>query len=260
MANTLIFTTSWDDGSVHDLKLAELLERCGIKGTFYIPKHFNQTADKFAHYQRRLNEGEVRQLARRQEIGAHTMQHVDLVSLELAQARDEIINSKKWLERVIGQPVEMFAYPYGRCNAELAACLRTAGFSGGRTTRKLAERLAGEDRYLLPVSVQSAPFPFRKVGEQGYYWRRLLDPVAGYGWELLRFPALLGNVRSWQALARGFLKISRRHGGYFHLYGHSWELEHYNFWGELEKFLRYASSQSSTCFLTNSETVELLPL
>ena len=34
----LIVTTSWDDGSRLDLKLAELLEKYGISGTFYVPK------------------------------------------------------------------------------------------------------------------------------------------------------------------------------------------------------------------------------
>ena len=34
----LIVTTSWDDGSIQDLKLGELLMKYGIKGTFYIPR------------------------------------------------------------------------------------------------------------------------------------------------------------------------------------------------------------------------------
>src|SRR5437870_4578328 len=32
-----IVTTSWDDGDLSDLKLAELLNSRGLRGTFYVP-------------------------------------------------------------------------------------------------------------------------------------------------------------------------------------------------------------------------------
>ena len=33
-----IITTSWDDGHPLDFKLAELLNKYNLKGTFYIPR------------------------------------------------------------------------------------------------------------------------------------------------------------------------------------------------------------------------------
>src|SRR3989344_5892140 len=39
--NQLIITTSWDDGSVYDRKIVDLLKKYSIRGTFYIPKEFN---------------------------------------------------------------------------------------------------------------------------------------------------------------------------------------------------------------------------
>ncbi len=35
--NKVYFTTSWDDGSIYDMRLAELLLKYGLKATFYIP-------------------------------------------------------------------------------------------------------------------------------------------------------------------------------------------------------------------------------
>ena len=37
-----IVTTSWDDGHKLDLKLAALLKKYNIKGTFYISPHDNE--------------------------------------------------------------------------------------------------------------------------------------------------------------------------------------------------------------------------
>ena len=34
----MLFTTSWDDGHPSDLHVADLLERYGMKGTFYLCK------------------------------------------------------------------------------------------------------------------------------------------------------------------------------------------------------------------------------
>ena len=33
-----LITTSWDDGNKLDIKVAELLDKYGMKGTFYIAK------------------------------------------------------------------------------------------------------------------------------------------------------------------------------------------------------------------------------
>src|SRR5438477_11586226 len=35
--NLKIVTTSWDDGDVRDLRLADLLQAYGVGGTFYVP-------------------------------------------------------------------------------------------------------------------------------------------------------------------------------------------------------------------------------
>ena len=64
----LTITTSWDDGDLYDTTLAALLDQYGVKGTFYITKHFRPS---------RLSEEEIRSLAKRHEVGAHTLMHPD---------------------------------------------------------------------------------------------------------------------------------------------------------------------------------------
>jgi len=62
------------------------------------------------------------------EIGAHTLTHPLLTKLSLDEARREIIDSKKMLEDIFGQPIRHFCYPYGGRNEALAEMVREAGY------------------------------------------------------------------------------------------------------------------------------------
>src|SRR3989344_5582292 len=97
-------TTSWDDGDVLDERLAAMLEKYGLKGTFYIPRDY---------WGERLSDDAIRALSEKFEIGAHTLTHADLTKLSLDEAEKEIRGSKQWLEEVTGKPVGMFCYPRG---------------------------------------------------------------------------------------------------------------------------------------------------
>jgi len=47
------------------------------------------------------------------DLGAHTQTHADLGRLSGAEAQREIVGARLDLEREIGAPVDLFAYPYG---------------------------------------------------------------------------------------------------------------------------------------------------
>ncbi len=87
------------------------------------------------------------------EIGAHTVRHPILDVLPDAQARQEIRDSKQYLEQLLGQPVRSFAYPNGRPGQDYAerhvAMVREAGFSVAVSTR-LAVARSGDDVLQLP--------------------------------------------------------------------------------------------------------------
>ena len=48
------------------------------------------------------------------QIGAHTVSHPILARLNRDEARQEILTSKNFLERLLGEPVSVFAYPNGK--------------------------------------------------------------------------------------------------------------------------------------------------
>ena len=66
------------------------------------------------------------------EIGAHTMHHPILASIDTETARTEITRSKQRLEEITGKPVRTFAYPNGKpttdYRAEHVRLAREAGF------------------------------------------------------------------------------------------------------------------------------------
>src|SRR2546423_1311902 len=115
-------TTSWDDGHPLDTRLAEMLEKHGLRGTFYIPtKAPNET----------MSATQVRDLSPRFEIGAHPLNHVVLTrSSSSDECRREIVDSKKWVEETTGKPCGMFCPPEGRFTAEHLGMIRDAGYQG----------------------------------------------------------------------------------------------------------------------------------
>jgi peptidoglycan/xylan/chitin deacetylase (PgdA/CDA1 family) len=89
------------------------------------------------------------------EIGAHTISHPILTSLDDDDARLEIGGGKEQLETLIGKPVRLFAYPNGKAGKDFDArhveMVRQAGFDAAFTTA-VGAITASADRYRLPRS------------------------------------------------------------------------------------------------------------
>jgi len=244
--SNLLFTTSWDDGSVLDLKLEELLSRYGIKGTFYVPKQFDGEGlgRKFSSYGRRLNESEIIELSSRQEIGGHSLTHRNMAGLTQEEIKEEIFGSKVFLENLIGNPLKIFSFPGGKFNEDVLRYSKEAGFLGVRTTKKLTFHKP-TNSFLMDVTTVCQPFPFRKLDSNHFYWKDILSPLSTY--QPMQFST------SWLSLAKKLFNKALLQGNYFHLYGHSWELEKYDMWEDLESFLKFVKTHKDVSFLTNGE-------
>lgn len=86
------------------------------------------------------------------EIGAHTVNHPRVSSLEPAAALAELAQSRKRLNERLGLDVAHFAFPYGRagdCGPRDFTLARQAGFRSAATTRKGLVR-PGQDEFSLP--------------------------------------------------------------------------------------------------------------
>jgi peptidoglycan/xylan/chitin deacetylase (PgdA/CDA1 family) len=64
------------------------------------------------------------------EVGAHTVNHVDLGKCPVEVASDEIIRCGQELEKMTGKPVSLFSFPFGRLDNISAASRRIIQTSG----------------------------------------------------------------------------------------------------------------------------------
>src|SRR5450830_974273 len=73
------------------------------------------------------------------QIGAHTVSHPILARLTDDQARQEIGDSKRFLEQLLGEPVGLFAYPNGKpgedYSPQTVEVVRSLGFDAAVSTR-----------------------------------------------------------------------------------------------------------------------------
>jgi hypothetical protein len=226
---------------VLDQRLADLLARYGLTGTFYIARDCLAPND-------RLPERAIAQLVQAHEVGAHTLTHPVLTDIPRAQAQREIVESGRWLADVTGSAITAFCYPRGAYNPALRDAVADAGYTTARTVD--AYRLdAGTDPFALPTTVQIYPFPLRpssSIRARFEPLRRALAHRSAAGIP----PAAL---RSWPALAEALLQRAAATGGVWHLWGHSWEVERYAMWDDLERILAAASRYTEAQPVTNSE-------
>lgn len=112
-----IITMSFDDGTVYDEKLLQLLNARNIPCTFFLNsgKTSKEYLTPYGFYQGH-------------EIGAHTVNHPRLVDLTF----QEIYEDRLAWERTTGD-VYGFAYPYGDYNSHAVEMVKKAGLSYGRT-------------------------------------------------------------------------------------------------------------------------------
>ena len=87
------------------------------------------------------------------QIGAHTVSHPILATLDGDSARDEILQSKKTLETLLGERVGLFAYPNGKpatdYNSETVDIVRSLGFDAAVSTHWAASS-SNTDIFQIP--------------------------------------------------------------------------------------------------------------
>jgi peptidoglycan/xylan/chitin deacetylase (PgdA/CDA1 family) len=101
-----------------------------------------------------LSSAQLRALQRAgMSIGGHTLKHPILSRLEKAEARAEIALGKERLEHLLGEPVDLFAYPNGKPGTDFGLehvlMVRELGFKAAFSTAPGAAR-AGDDMHQLP--------------------------------------------------------------------------------------------------------------
>ena len=221
----LIVTTSWDDGHENDARLAGLLTRYNMKGTFYVTKN----------YKKPLSPEKIIEISRNHEIGAHTLNHPILTQISLKEAEKEITGSKIYLENLVHKSVNMFCYPSGKFNEGIKQVIKKSGFVAARTCK-----------------TGNFEFP-----HDSYEWQ--ISMHLSNGSPLLTSTMILKNKLplktffDWELRAKYLFNLALNRGGIFHIWGHSWEFEEKNEWEKLERVIRYLANRKAVLYKTNGE-------
>jgi peptidoglycan-N-acetylglucosamine deacetylase len=242
MPNAFV-TTSWDDEARSGLKVAELLSRNQLRGTFYVPTGC-LGQDSF------FSVADLRTLsATGFEIGAHTVSHAILTGLGSRELDREVSECKAGLQEILGSEIRMFCYPRGRFNGDVVNAVQGAGYAGARSAQMLSSS-AAFDRFAMPTTLQV--YPHRRSN----YVRNLVR-LRAVGALLKSVPELLW-FEDWLQLGKATFDRVVRDGGVWHLYGHPWEIEKLGLWPQLIEMLEYVGHRSGVQYVTNGQLLALV--
>jgi peptidoglycan/xylan/chitin deacetylase (PgdA/CDA1 family) len=223
----IAFTCSIDDGHPSDMKMAELLNKHGLNGTFFVPLKNREGFDV-------MSRAQIREIGRQFEIGSHTYDHCYLNHVDLAEARYQIIEGKRQLEDLLGAGISGFCYPGGKRRQKDVEIIKAAGFRYARTVMNLCFD-AGANPFEMPTTIQFYPH------DRGVYLRNFAES----GNWLKRQDGLRLAVQHeyWIDRLYALFDHACKRGNSFHLWGHSREIDELAAWRELDRFLAYAASK-----------------
>ena len=222
-----VFTISVDDGHPSDVRLAELLDKHSLNGTFFVPIHNREGLPV-------MSKEQLRGIGRQFEIGSHTYDHCYLSNVSQVEANRQITEGKTRLEDLLGQAITGFCYPGGKYRGADLMLVQKAGFKYARTTANLCFD-AGHSRFELPTTIQFYPHSTavycRNFARSGRWRKR----SAG-----LR---LAMRYQNWIERVYALFDYSCQHDGVFHLWTHSYEIDRLLAWRELDHFFAYVTSK-----------------
>ena len=229
-------TTSWDDGHPLDLRLAELLHKYGLPATFYVP---------LVNTLQVLTPSQVRELSAEFEIGGHTANHRDLLTMPDNVSRMEITDCKSKLEQICGHPCTAFCFPKGHFRRAHVRSVREAGYKVARTVELMSLEMPRmqDGIAIMPTTVQAGPDGFLRVARNSVKRLRPLN--------LFRY--VLHGKSDWVGTAEALLGHVLSWGGVFHLWGHSWEIDQMGQWQAVERvFSMLARCEGRAVFSDNT--------
>ncbi|MBQ3141436.1 MAG: polysaccharide deacetylase family protein [Clostridia bacterium] len=215
-------TLSYDDGVQQDIRLIDIMNKNGIKGTFnfgsecFLPEG---TVLPAGQIHRRLTVKQAYELYHDSghEVAVHGATHPFLEQLPTASAMREVLGDREGLEKVFGGIVRGMAYPFGTYNDDVVEILRLAGIAYARTTAYTHSFAIPTDWLRLPATCHHS------------------DPML-------------------MELADKFLNYRDDRGpALFYLWGHSYEFEQHNNWNVIEDFCAKVGNNDSVWYATNIE-------
>ncbi len=217
-----VLTLSYDDGVVQDIRLVEIMNKYGIKGTFNVNSALYLPEDAVREkYYGRMKLSEAKELFENsgQEVAVHAYTHPFLEKLKLDEVFVEILEDRKAIEKDYGTLARGMAYPFGTYNDSVVDALEKCGICYSRTVK----------------ATENFNFP--------------------ENWLTLH-PTCHHNSVKLMTLAKKFAEEKSRYSSdnwMFYLWGHSYEFDNNDNWNVIEEFCEYIGGRDDIWYATNIE-------
>lgn len=228
-------TLSYDDGQHHDVRLAQTLDKYGLKGTFNLcSKRIGQESPS-----RRLTVEEIKEhiLGKGHEIAVHGEDHISPVLSRPTKAIQDVLNCRLFLEQTFDVMVRGMAFP--------DVALRN--FQNGATKENVQS-------YLQDLGIVYA----RNIvtNEEPLTYSLPTDWMAWNATVHHGHPKAKAYIEEFLALDQDKLYRAKRWPKLFMLWGHSFEFDRENNWELLEELCRLLGNQEDIWYATCMEIYE----
>ena len=216
-----VLTLSYDDGMVEDIRLIQIMDKYGLKGTFNINTGLYSPEDKECKANRRrmkLSEAVALYRNSAHEVAVHGYTHPYLDQLKSQEVLVQILKDRENIEKQYGVITRGMAYPYGTYNDNVIECLRQCGIAYSRAAK----------------STEGFSFPQNWL---------TLNPTCHHG-----------NERLMEIAKRFVEENPYLHNNWmFYLWGHSFEFTDNDNWEVIEEFAEYIGGRNEIWYATNIE-------
>ena len=218
-------TFSYDDAVTQDKRLVAILNEYGLKATFNVNSELLGTKNSLIREGKqilhdKLMPEEVAEVYRGHEVAVHTLTHPHLPPLPDAEVIRQVEEDRRNLSALVGYEVVGMAYPGGGMNNSDRVARLIKNHTGVQYARTISlgySFLPQADLY------RYKPTAFHLDFADNY---RLADEFFG-GCD----------------------------DGIFYIWGHSYEFDINDTWGEFEKFCKYISARQGIVYATNKEVL-----
>lgn len=221
-------TFSYDDGVTQDIRLIEMLNRYGLKGTFNINSELLGKERRIIRggvdvNHTKVNPDEVKSIYQGHEVAVHTLTHPNLTEQTEAEVIRQVEEDRKNLERLVGYEICGMAYPCGGVNNNdtVAQILRE------HTKIQYSRTITSTHNFDLQEN-------------------------------LLRFNPTVYHIMEEDELfrlAEEFIALQPDEPKIFYIWGHSYEFDIADTWDRFEEFCRLISNREDIFYGTNREVL-----
>lgn len=231
-------TFSYDDGFKQDIKLADILNRLGLKGTFNLCGDFIRN-----HGDEYLSREEVEQhlLAPGHEIAVHGDRHRVAGVCSPVEFTRDLLDGKQYLEQTFGRIVRGMAYSHtgvdsfanGNSYERIRQILVDCGIAYSRKIGTTSEFNLPDDWYYWTPNINDGAFTVKPDTDGNYKF--LLD------------------ADRFLALSEENCRYGRANPRVFYVYGHSSTLDSYGLFEKFEMLCERLAGHDDVWYATNIE-------